>query len=111
VNKKNYWFFARDIAAILICITRITHEFTHAIKKILKMRFGIAPKKDQPQKKFYLVCEAIGTTATPDLLCQPRVIVKMNVGKQMECRLCRGNREALGENLPQSHSCPSQNST
>jgi hypothetical protein len=29
----------------------------------------------------------------------------------MECRLCRGNREALGENLPQSHSCPSQNST
>jgi hypothetical protein len=26
---------------------------------------------------FYLVCEAIGTAATPDLLCQPRVIMKM----------------------------------
>jgi hypothetical protein len=24
----------------------------------------------------YLVCEAIGTAATPGLLCQPRVIVK-----------------------------------
>jgi hypothetical protein len=38
---------------------------------------------------FYLVCEAIGTAATPDLLCQPRVIVKMIVEKQMECRLAR----------------------
>jgi hypothetical protein len=26
---------------------------------------------------FYLVCEVIGTAATPGLLCQPRVIVKM----------------------------------
>jgi hypothetical protein len=26
---------------------------------------------------FILVCEAIGTAATPGLLCQPRVIVKM----------------------------------
>jgi hypothetical protein len=34
-----------------------------------------------------LVCEAIGTAATPGLLCQPRVIVKMIVEKQMECRL------------------------
>jgi hypothetical protein len=34
---------------------------------------------------FYLVCEAIGTAATPGLLCQPRVIVKMIVEKQMEC--------------------------
>jgi hypothetical protein len=32
---------------------------------------------------FYLVCEAIGTAATPGLLCQPRVIVKMIVEKQM----------------------------
>jgi hypothetical protein len=24
---------------------------------------------------YYLVCEAIGTAATPGLLCQPRVIV------------------------------------
>jgi hypothetical protein len=49
-----------------------------------------------------LVCEAIGTAATPGLLCQPRVIVKMIVEKQMECRLA-GETEVLGENLPQSH--------
>jgi hypothetical protein len=36
---------------------------------------------------FYLVCEVIGTAATPGLLCQPRVIVKMIVEKQMECKL------------------------
>jgi hypothetical protein len=29
----------------------------------------------------YLVCEAIGTAATRDLLCEPRVIVKMIVEK------------------------------
>jgi hypothetical protein len=33
------------------------------------------------------VCEVIGTAATPDLLSQPLVIVKMIVEKQMECRL------------------------
>jgi hypothetical protein len=47
---------------------------------------------------FYLVCEAIGTAATPGLLCQPRVIVKMIVEKQMA-----GEIEVLGENLPQRH--------
>jgi hypothetical protein len=31
-------------------------------------------------------CEAIGTAATLGLFCQPRVIVKMIVEKQMECR-------------------------
>jgi hypothetical protein len=56
-----------------------------------------------------LVCEAIGTAATPGLLCQPRVIVKMTV-KQMQCRLA-GETEFLGENLPQRHFCPSQNPT
>jgi hypothetical protein len=55
---------------------------------------------------FYLVCEAIGTAATPGLLCQPRVIVKMFVEKQMECRLA-GETEVLEENLPQRHFCPS----
>jgi hypothetical protein len=34
-----------------------------------------------------LDCEAIGTAATTGLLCQPRVIMKMIVEKQMECRL------------------------
>jgi hypothetical protein len=56
-----------------------------------------------------LVCEAIGTAATPGLLlCQPRVIVKMIVEKQMECRLAE-ETEVLGENLSQLHFCPSQN--
>jgi hypothetical protein len=58
----------------------------------------------------YLVCEAIGTAATPGLLCQPRVIVKMIVEKQIECRLAE-KTEVLGENLPQRHFCPSQNPT
>jgi hypothetical protein len=57
-----------------------------------------------------LVCEAIGTAATPGLLCQPRVIVKMIVEKLIECRLA-GETEVLGENLSQRHVCPSQNST
>jgi hypothetical protein len=43
---------------------------------------------------YYLVCEALGTAATPGLLCQPRVIVKMMVEKQMECRLA-GETEVL----------------
>jgi hypothetical protein len=54
-----------------------------------------------------LVCDAIGTAATPGLLYQPRVIVKMIVEKQMECRLA-GKTEVLGQNLPQRHFCPSQ---
>jgi hypothetical protein len=49
---------------------------------------------------YILACEAIGTAAaTPGLLCQPRVIVKMIVEKQMECRSA-GETEVLGENLP-----------
>jgi hypothetical protein len=59
---------------------------------------------------YILVCEAIGTAATPGLLCQPQVTVKMIVEKQMECRLA-GETEVLGENLPQGHFCPSQNPT
>jgi hypothetical protein len=45
---------------------------------------------------FYLICEAIGTAATPGLLCQPRVIVKMIVEKQMESRLA-WETEVLGK--------------
>jgi hypothetical protein len=59
---------------------------------------------------FYLVCEAIGTAASPGLLCQPRVIMKMIVEKQMGCRLA-GETEVLGENLLQRHFRPSQNPT
>jgi hypothetical protein len=58
---------------------------------------------------FILDCEAIGTAATPGLLCQPRVIVKMIVKKQMECRLA-GETKVFEENLPQRHFCPSKNS-
>jgi hypothetical protein len=60
---------------------------------------------------FYSICEAIGTAATPGLLCQPRVIVKIIVEKQMECRLAGETEVLLGENLPQRHFCPSQNPT
>jgi hypothetical protein len=57
----------------------------------------------QRQTRFFsnLVCEAIGTAATPGLLCQPRVIMKMIMEKQMECRLAR-ETEVLGEKT-----CPS----
>jgi hypothetical protein len=58
----------------------------------------------------FLVCEAIGTAATPGLLCQPRVIVKMIVEKQMKRRLA-GETEVLGEILPRRHFRPSQNLT
>jgi hypothetical protein len=45
---------------------------------------------------FFIIwfCEAIGTVATPGLLCQPRVMVKMIVEKQMECGLA-GETEVL----------------
>jgi hypothetical protein len=44
------------------------------------------------------------------LLVYVRVIVKMIVEKQMECRLV-GEAELLRENLPQCHYGPSQNPT
>jgi hypothetical protein len=59
---------------------------------------------------FYLDYETIGTAATPGLLCQPWVIMKMIVESMMECRLA-GETEVLGENLPQHQFCPSQNPT
>jgi hypothetical protein len=59
---------------------------------------------------FYLGYETIGTAATPGLLCQPRVIMKMTVESMMKCRLA-GETEVLAENLPQRHFCPSQNPT
>jgi hypothetical protein len=59
---------------------------------------------------YYLVREAIRTAATPGLLCQPRVIMKITVEKQMECRLT-GETKVLGDTLPQRHFCPSQNPT
>jgi hypothetical protein len=48
---------------------------------------------------FFFNYETIGSAATPGLLCQPRVIMKMIVENMMECRLA-GETEVLGENLP-----------
>jgi hypothetical protein len=53
-------------------------------------------------EKGFFLCEAIGTAATPRLLCQPRVTMKMIVEKQKECRLCRGNKSKFSEKT-----CPS----
>jgi hypothetical protein len=81
---------------------------------VLQYHFLFLPSKKILKKRmtyyYYLVCEAVGTAATPSLLCQPRVIVQMIVEKQMECRLA-GETEVLGENLPHRHFCPSQNPT
>jgi hypothetical protein len=49
---------------------------------------------------YYLVCEAIGTAATPGLLCQLRVIMKMIVEKQMECRLAGGTAKFSEKTCP-----------
>jgi hypothetical protein len=38
-------------------------------------------KGSAPCSFFYLVCEAIGTAASPGLLCQPKVIVKIRRAK------------------------------
>jgi hypothetical protein len=50
--------------------------------------FEPGPPRWEANDYYYLVCEAIGTAATPDLLCQPRVIVKMiveiNVSSMMQ---------------------------
>jgi hypothetical protein len=46
----------------------------------------------------FFFCEAIASAATPGLLCQSRVIVKMIVEKQMECKLA-GETEVLGSAL------------
>jgi hypothetical protein len=91
-NRVNILAFAKDWA------------------KPLQTPVKIASVLDYYFTFFYLVCEATGTAATPGLLRQPRVIVKMIVEKQMECRLA-GETEVLGENLPQSHFCSSQNPT
>jgi hypothetical protein len=74
------------------------------------LRADLSSKESCRMYFFYLVCEAVSTAATPGLLCQPLVILKMIVEKQMECRLA-GETEVLGENLPQRHFCPSQKTT
>jgi hypothetical protein len=58
-------------------------------------RRGGKPVTNHLSYFFYLVCEAIGTAATPGLLCKPRMIVKTIVEKQMECRLAGETEEPL----------------
>jgi hypothetical protein len=91
---------------------------SHLFKDVLQMRklFADNDRTSSGNRKWWpiiifycLVCEAIGTAATPGLLCQPRVIMKLIV-EQMVCRL-PGDTEVLGENLPQRQFCPSQNPT
>jgi hypothetical protein len=81
------------------------HNLRHSVGLLER---GISPSQGSYLFFIYLVCEAIGTAATPGLLCQPRVIVKMIVEKQVECRSA-GGTEVLEENLPQRHFCLSQN--
>jgi hypothetical protein len=65
------------------------------LERDLNPRFQCSSGRRQYATFFLiLVCEAIGTAATPGLLCQTRMIVKMIVEKQMECRLA-GETEVL----------------
>jgi hypothetical protein len=64
---------------------------------LLRFKYSRLPSESKSEASFlvdifilfiyYLVCKAIGTAVTPGLSCQPRVIVKMIVEKEMECRL------------------------
>jgi hypothetical protein len=92
----------RKIYAVFIMLP--TRNYAYILLTWVFLRL----KLHSSQMSFF--CEPIGTAATPGLLCQPRVIVKMIVEKQMECRLA-GETEVLGGNLPQRHYCPSQNPT
>jgi hypothetical protein len=70
------------LPVLLVIILPLFHRLLHS------------PFSHHPLFFYYLVCEAIGNAATPGLLCQPRVIVKMIVEKQTECRLA-GETEVL----------------
>jgi hypothetical protein len=89
------------------CCSNLEHRAS--VKRFVSLQFLSHSRRPLGRVRlFYLVCEAIGTAATPGLLRQPRVIVKMIVEKQMECRLA-GETEVVGGNLPQRHFYPSQN--
>jgi hypothetical protein len=95
--------------------SRQSHYKFLPVKIMLSLVLNQLLPKDTLNRSFcfflILDCEAIGTVATPGLLCQPRVIVKMIVEKLVEWILA-GETEVLGEkNLPQRHFCPSQNPT
>jgi hypothetical protein len=87
-------------------------HFVHQKSHMTRPGFEPGRRGGKPATIIIIIwlCEAIGTAATPGLLYQPRVIVKMIVEKQMECTLAE-ETEVLGENLPQCHFCSSQNPT
>jgi hypothetical protein len=66
------------------------------LKKNLVTLSGIEPATFRLVAFFLFIWffETVGTEATPGLLCQLRVIVKMIVEKQMDCRLA-GETEVL----------------
>jgi hypothetical protein len=90
---------------ILRAETSMSQDFYHQKTKEEKERKLGDPslKRDSNQHSqffFYSVCETIGTAATPGLLCQPQVRVKMIVEKQMECRLAGGNPSSRRKPAP-----------
>jgi hypothetical protein len=63
------------------------HSYRPLVRtKIFRNAMLFHSDKDSVGRMFFF-CEAIGTAATPGLLCQRRVILKMIVEKKMECRL------------------------
>jgi hypothetical protein len=73
--------------------TFVDHKIPHDQTRVLTQAAAVGSRR-LFFYYYYLVCEAIGTAAIPGLLCQPRVIVKMIVENQMECRLA-GEVEVL----------------
>jgi hypothetical protein len=55
---------------------------------------------DQSMCCFSYLLSSSGKVKNAGLLCQPRMIVKMIVEKQMECRLARGNRSSRRKPAP-----------
>jgi hypothetical protein len=81
-------------------------EITILVSQRQKCRLSLGRAIAQAFFFFFFFCNlcggSLGHAATPGLLCQPRVIVKMIMEKQMECKLA-GDTEVLGEHLPQRH--------
>jgi hypothetical protein len=97
VNKYFYWCYyiiyhdefilcTSPTAVLMFCCCRpnLSVESVAFLHRIWEIDLNLS-ETDYPNEGEGLVCEAIGTAATPGLLCQPRLILKMTVEKQMEC--------------------------